>query len=122
MLETLREYAAERLEQAGERERIEAAHAAYMTRLASDAERRLRGAGQDAALALLRAERDNLRAALAWGRTHPGADLAEGQAAPLLVREGRERGVEVAQVGRAQDQLRDQPCQRGRLQVVAAMY
>ena len=83
MLETLREYAAERLDQAGERERIEAAHAAYMTRLAGDAERRLRGAGQDGALALLRAERDNLRAALAWGRTHPGADLGLRLAAAL---------------------------------------
>jgi predicted ATPase/DNA-binding SARP family transcriptional activator len=83
MLETLREYAAERLDQAGERERIEAAHAAYMTRLAGDAERRLRGAGQDDALALLRGERDNLRAALVWGRTHPDAEFGLRLAAAL---------------------------------------
>jgi predicted ATPase/DNA-binding SARP family transcriptional activator len=83
MLETLREYAAERLDEAGERERIEAAHAAYLTRLAADAEARLRGPGQDAALALLRGERDNLRAALAWGRTHPASELGLRLAAAL---------------------------------------
>jgi predicted ATPase/DNA-binding SARP family transcriptional activator len=83
MLETLREYAADRLDEAAERERIEAAHAAYFTGLAGWAEARLRGAGQDAALALLRGERDNLRAALAWGRAHPGSDLGLRLAAAL---------------------------------------
>ncbi|HVH23414.1 MAG TPA: AAA family ATPase, partial [Pseudonocardia sp.] len=83
MLETLREYAAHRLDEAGERERIEAAHAAYLTGLATRAEARLRGAEQDAALALLRGERDNLRAALAWGRAHPGSDLGLRLAAAL---------------------------------------
>jgi tetratricopeptide (TPR) repeat protein len=83
MLETLREYAAERLEEAGERERTEAAHAAHFTELATRAENRLRGADQDAALALLRSERDNLRAALAWGRAHPGSDLGLRLAAAL---------------------------------------
>ena len=83
MLETLRQYAGERLDEAGERERVEAAHAASVTRLATEAEARLRGAGQDRALALLRAERDNLRAALAWGRAHPTSELGLRLAAAL---------------------------------------
>jgi predicted ATPase len=70
VLETLRQYADERLSEAGERDRLEAAHAAYFTRLAEEAEARLRGPEQDHWLGLLRVERDNLRAALAWGRAH----------------------------------------------------
>jgi predicted ATPase/DNA-binding SARP family transcriptional activator len=70
MLETLRQYADERLGEAGERDRLEAAHAAYFTRLAERAEARLRGPEQEHWLGVLRRERDNLRAALAWGRAH----------------------------------------------------
>jgi hypothetical protein len=54
-----------------------------MTGLASNAATRLRGVGQDAALAVLRCERDNLRAALAWGRAHPGSELGLRLAAAL---------------------------------------
>jgi predicted ATPase/DNA-binding SARP family transcriptional activator len=83
MLETLRQYAAERLVEAAEGARAEAAHAAFFTRLAGEAEPRLRGAEQDHALALLRGERDNLRAALAWGRAHPSSELGLRLAAAL---------------------------------------
>jgi tetratricopeptide (TPR) repeat protein len=83
MLETLRAYADQRLDEAGERAQIQAAHAAYYTRLATETEPRLRGADQDQALAVLRGDRDNLRAALAWGRAHPAAELGLRLAAAL---------------------------------------
>jgi predicted ATPase/DNA-binding SARP family transcriptional activator len=83
MLETLRQYADERLVAAAERDRGQAAHAAYFTRLATAAEPRLRGAEQDRLLAVLRAERDNLRAALAWGHANPTSDLGLRLAAAL---------------------------------------
>jgi predicted ATPase/DNA-binding SARP family transcriptional activator len=70
MLETLRQYADERLGEAGERDRLEAAHVTYFTRRAEEAEARLRGPQQEHWLGALRMDRDNLRAALAWGRAH----------------------------------------------------
>jgi predicted ATPase/DNA-binding SARP family transcriptional activator len=75
MLETLRQYADERLGAAAERDRLQASHAEYFTGLATTIEPRLRGAEQDRLLGVLRAERDNLRAALAWGHAHPASEL-----------------------------------------------
>jgi tetratricopeptide (TPR) repeat protein len=84
MLETLRQYADERLRDAGERDRLGAAHATYLTRRAEDAEARLRGPEQDHWLGVLRVERNNLRAALAWGRAHANtSDLGLRLAAAL---------------------------------------
>jgi predicted ATPase len=84
MLETIREYAGERLEERPEAERTRAAHAQYFLGLAESAEPRLRGAGQLEALAALDAEHDNLQAALGWaladdaepGRRELGVRLA----------------------------------------------
>ncbi|MFC5753600.1 ATP-binding protein [Actinomadura rugatobispora] len=64
MLETVREFCAERL--TGEAGRLEAAHAAYHLDLAVDADARLRGHGQLDVLARLDAERGNMDAALRW--------------------------------------------------------
>ncbi|GAA0443921.1 BTAD domain-containing putative transcriptional regulator [Actinoplanes campanulatus] len=64
MLETIREYCAGRLDEAGERDRMHRAHAGYFLDLASGADPVLRTAGQLTALERLDADRDNLHTAL----------------------------------------------------------
>ncbi|MFG2502683.1 BTAD domain-containing putative transcriptional regulator [Streptomyces sp. NPDC048441] len=64
MLQTIRAFCAERLADAGEEDRLRAAHAAYFLRLAERAEPRLRGGEQLPWLAGLSAEHGNLDAAL----------------------------------------------------------
>ena len=66
MLETLREYAQERLDASGETEAVERQHAAYFVALAQEGARRLGGHGQAAWLDRLETEHGNMRAALAW--------------------------------------------------------
>ncbi|MCR2784557.1 MULTISPECIES: DUF4062 domain-containing protein [unclassified Microbacterium] len=64
MLATLREYAREELEQAGDLEASQQRHAAFYSQLAVQAETELVGAGQHAWIARLRAEYEDLRAAI----------------------------------------------------------
>lgn len=66
MLETIREFARERLEASGEAEVIERRHARYFARLASDLG--WIGPRQDARDQRLERELPNIRAALAWAR------------------------------------------------------
>ena len=66
MLETIREYGGERLAAEGEREAIAHAYAAYYLALVEAADPKLLGAEQQAWLAKLALEHDNLRAALTW--------------------------------------------------------
>jgi predicted ATPase/DNA-binding SARP family transcriptional activator len=66
MLETLRQYAVEKLAAAGEADEVAAAHVAYFRGLTDAAEWTLRGPGQAATLRRLRDELPNLRAAFAW--------------------------------------------------------
>jgi len=63
MLETIREYAAERLEEAGEAEKLRGRHAESFLALAEEAEPHLRGRPREW-LERLEQEHDNLRAAL----------------------------------------------------------
>ncbi len=66
MLETLREYGVEKLEEAGELDATRTAHARHFAALAEEADPHLRGPEQLEWLALLFAERDNLTAGLRW--------------------------------------------------------
>jgi len=66
MLETIHEYADEKLEGSGEIEDIRRRHADYFAGLAARAEPELFAAGQGYWLTRLGCEHDNLRAALAW--------------------------------------------------------
>ena len=70
MLETIRAYAAERLEQAGEAERIARRHTAFFTSFAAEVAPHLRGPDQARWLARLRDEDANLRLALTWAAAH----------------------------------------------------
>ncbi|QDQ09727.1 BTAD domain-containing putative transcriptional regulator [Streptomyces spectabilis] len=82
MLGTIKEYAGLRLAEAGEAERARLAHLAYCTELAESAEPHLRRAEQLEWLAVLRAEHDNItaamRGALAAGDAPAATRLAAG--------------------------------------------
>jgi predicted ATPase len=63
-LETIREFAAERLQESGEVTKLQKRHADHFLRLAEETEPALHGPGQTAYLDQLDTEQDNLRAAL----------------------------------------------------------
>jgi predicted ATPase/DNA-binding XRE family transcriptional regulator len=70
MLEPVRQYALEKLEEAGESDAVGGAHARYYLTLAERAGPQLRGPEQKAWLARLEIELGNLRAAIAWALDH----------------------------------------------------
>ena len=76
MLETIREYARERLGQSGEAETTSRAHAEYFLALAEEAEPMLWGAEDAAWLDRLEQEHNNTRAALSWAISHQEAEIA----------------------------------------------
>ena len=76
MLETIHEYARERLAQSGEADDFRARHAIYFLALAERAEVGLQGAGQEYWYARLKDELDNIRTAINW--TLDGADVELG--------------------------------------------
>jgi excisionase family DNA binding protein len=80
MLETVREFALERLEASGEEVATREAHAAHFLTLAETAARDAGGAGDSGWMRRLTAERPNLRAALDWleqtGRTGAALQMA----------------------------------------------
>jgi predicted ATPase/class 3 adenylate cyclase len=87
MLETIREYALERLTQAGEEEQTRHRHAQHFTVLAEQAREQLNTPEHLAALDRLEADHDNLRAALAWTLETRSADpAARGEQAAIGLR------------------------------------
>ena len=82
MLETIREFASDRLEESGEGEEIKRAHAEFFLRLAEEAEPHLIGPGQKQWLDRVEQENDHLRAALRWALAKE-PELARSIAAQL---------------------------------------
>ena len=74
MLETIREYAGDKLIAAGDEERVRERHRDYFLALAEEAEPKLMGAEQAAWLQRLEEEHENLRAALDWSLAEAGSE------------------------------------------------
>ncbi|MHB8597197.1 MAG: tetratricopeptide repeat protein [Ktedonobacteraceae bacterium] len=84
LLETIREYALHCLEENGEQERIQAAHATYYLALAEQILPELDGPRQTECLAQLEREYDNLRAALKWALEQAEFDQTSSEMALRL--------------------------------------
>jgi predicted ATPase len=76
MLETVHEYAREKLRQSGEAEEIKRVHAEFFLTLAEEAYPQLKGANQLEWLERLEVEHDNMRAALSWSLERKKAEVA----------------------------------------------
>jgi predicted ATPase len=75
MLETIREYALEKLEQSGEAEELRRRHAEYFVELAETAERDVAVVDETTMHEQLEREHDNLRAVLFWSQLVGATDL-----------------------------------------------
>ena len=120
-LESIREYARERLEASGEAAEYRQRHAAYYADLAVDTEPRLIGPEQGALQEQLEQEHDNLRTALTWGRENEAGAITALRIVSRLWRfwmqrgywqEGREqlRHVLDAPQSRPDSELRSRAC------------
>jgi predicted ATPase/class 3 adenylate cyclase len=76
MLETVHEFAREKLKESGEAEEIKRDHAEYFLTLAEEANPQLKGPDQVEWLGRLESEHDNMRAALSWALEREEAELA----------------------------------------------
>jgi predicted ATPase/DNA-binding SARP family transcriptional activator/DNA-binding CsgD family transcriptional regulator len=76
MLEPLRQYAKEKLEESEETQVTKRAHVQYFLALAEEAEPKLWESGDKAWFGRLEKEHDNMRAALSWTLEHGEAELA----------------------------------------------
>lgn len=83
MLETLREFGDERLAERGEVEALQRRHLAHFLNLAEQADRQTRATGPGEWLLRLEADRDNLRAALAWAAANTPADGIDPRASAV---------------------------------------
>jgi DNA-binding CsgD family transcriptional regulator/tetratricopeptide (TPR) repeat protein len=84
LLETVRQYAGDKLNVAGERSAARDRHLDHFLTQAEMAEPEMEGADQDTWLARLEADHDNLRAALDWGLAQPETDRGRRLAAALV--------------------------------------
>jgi predicted ATPase/Tfp pilus assembly protein PilF len=75
MLETVHEYAREKLDESGEEQEIKRAHAEYFLELAEEAEPELKGPDQVERMDRLETEHENFRAALSWSLGDANAAL-----------------------------------------------
>jgi predicted ATPase/DNA-binding SARP family transcriptional activator len=78
MLETIRQYARDKLLESNEMEQVRRRHLAYFLQLVEQAEVGLTGTGRKAWLERLELEHDNLRAALAWSLERDSSGLETG--------------------------------------------
>ena len=76
MLETIHEYAREKLEESGEAEEVRRRHAEHFLTLAEEAYPELKGPDQLEWLERLEAEHDNMRAALSWALGRKEVEVA----------------------------------------------
>ena len=76
MLESIRQYASERLEESGEAGEVRGQHAAFFLDLAEEAESALAGPRQNMWVERLEGEHDNLRGALLWVLERGEGELA----------------------------------------------
>jgi predicted ATPase/class 3 adenylate cyclase len=76
MLETIHEFAREKLEESGEAEEIRSLHAQYFLALSEEAEIGVTAAARSEWLKRLETEHDNLRAALSWSLERGQAETA----------------------------------------------
>ena len=76
MLEPIRQYAREKLEESGEAQYVQGRHTDFFFALAEEAEPELVGSQQNVWLERLEGEHDNLREALSWSLERGRADLA----------------------------------------------
>jgi predicted ATPase/DNA-binding SARP family transcriptional activator len=83
LLETTRDYAAERLAESGEADGVQRRHAAYYSSLMSEIGPGMRGRDQVAFEHQFRAVFDNLRAAVAWAIENEEVDIALRALAPV---------------------------------------
>lgn len=84
LLETIRQYAADRLEEAGETGMARDRHLDHFVAVGEIAEPGLVDVDQDTWLARLEADHDNLRAALDWGLSQPDPTRARQLASVLI--------------------------------------
>ncbi|MGH8103529.1 MAG: ATP-binding protein [bacterium] len=85
LLETIRQYAREKLDEAGEGPAARNGHLAFFVALAEEAEPELTGANQAEWLNRLEAEHENLRAALDWALEAPTANPESRTPNPALM-------------------------------------
>ncbi|MGH9194085.1 MAG: helix-turn-helix transcriptional regulator [Acidimicrobiales bacterium] len=83
LLDTIRQYAHDRLRDAGEAAATRDRHLDHFLGLAESAEPELEGTDQDAWLAILESEHDNLRTALDWAFSAPETERGRRLAAAL---------------------------------------
>jgi len=84
MLEPVKQYARERLEESEVSDATLRRHAAFFLALAEEAEPELKGTHQEKWLGRLEAEHDNFRAALSWAMEQGEAELRLGLGAALV--------------------------------------
>ena len=75
LLDTVRQYAAERLRESGEETELRHRHASYFHDVVMDVAPRLRSAARAQQVVRVDAKLDNIRAALDWSRHAPGMEL-----------------------------------------------
>ena len=83
MLETVHEYAREKLQESGEAEEVKKRHADFFLALAEEGESGLRGPEAATWLERLEIEHDNLRAALSWALAQENVELGQRLAGAL---------------------------------------